>query len=912
MLVISFGFPLAEGHPFTTETNPSQASSALTGITQVSVTYSEAIEIDFSVLKVFDRNGEQIDYKDTSYFEGEQSLVVTTPQLEDGVYTVTSKVLSRIDGHLVDYAFVFAVGEVKIDPSLIEQQGTSENLFYPEAGARFPGIVGETIVLGGVISSLLIWRTLRRDLIEDKLSQLQKTFHNKFSSIIGIGLIAVFVSNILMLVMQTIRLETSAFEAIQTSFGTTWLIRMGITIGLLVIWFWIERKKQVSIKNQFPFLILSLALIGTSTMIGHGAASEQIPAMILDYVHNLLASLWIGGIIFFGFILLPSLSILNDKNKELLALSVLPRFSIMIIISLGILIISGPTLLWFLESNVGLLVESTYGSLILAKIAIASLMIVLGGYKQFGIQKKAEKSLKSGSIAIHKKLRRSLKVETVLGIALLGVVALLTNGSLPAGEVQQVQAQEIIYGFHIVEFSENAKFDVSINPFTSGLNTISVVVSNFEGSPLNDIADVKIKVSNPQRNIAPIEIPITSIQDENTLQIRYEGDLTFGFSGNWQVEIEAQRTESVNESVILDLTVKPKLTQLKTELIEYDFPEEGAPLYPIYDGENAIWISDPSKPRLWKYTLDSQEFSSFEFEGLTSIVLTQDLNGKIWFTDTPNNKIGFLIPETGEIQTISLPTESIPISLQSDFENNIWVSLFDKNMLLRYHQDSGIFDEFPVPTESGGPFALLRDSSGDIWFSESQSGKIGVIEPDSGKIREFTPESPIESPEAMYFDKEGTLWITAHTGSAIVKFNTVLETFERISVPNPESLPFGMTEDRFGNIWFAQHVIDKIGVYDPHNDNLIEIEVPTETSFVQFVTVDDNDNIWFVEQQGNKLGMIKITETPSLGVTQIQDQKMELKYVELVAPLISMGIIATSLFFVKSVRDKRRIDSLIQ
>jgi copper transport protein len=584
----------------------------------------------------------------------------------------------------------------------------------------------------------------------------------------------------------------------------------------------------------------------------------------------------------------------------------------MIIISLGILIISGPTLLWFLESNVGLLVESTYGSLILAKIAIASLMIVLGGYKQFGIQKKAEENLKSDSIIVHKKLRRSLKMETILGIALLGVVALLTNGSLPAGEVQQVQAQEITFGFQTLEFSENAKFDISINPFSSGQNTIGVIVSDFEGDPLNDIADVKIKVSNPQRNISPIEIPITSIQDENTFQIRYEGDITFGFSGNWQVEIEAQRTESVNEDVILDLTVKPKLTQLKTELIEYDFPEQAAPLYPIYDSKNTIWISDPFKPRLWKFTLDNQEFSSFEFDGLTSIVLTQDNDGNIWFTDTPNNKIGFLNPETEEIQTISLPTESIPISLQSDFDNNIWISLFDKNMLLRYHQESGIFDEYPIPTESGGPFALLRDSSGDIWFSESQAGKIGVINPESGKIREFVPEPPIESPEALYFDKEGTLWITAHTGPALVKFNTVLETFERISVPDPESLPFGMVEDRFGNIWFAQHAIDKIGVYDPHNENLIEIPVPTEISFVQFVTVDDKENIWFVEQQGNKLGMIKITETPSLGVTQIQDQKIELKYVELVAPLISMGIIATSLFFIKSVKDKRRIDSLIQ
>ncbi len=909
VLVLSIGFPLAYGHPFTSSTNPPQASSVPTGITQVSVTYSEAVEIDFSVLKVFDSNGEQIDNRDTKYLDDEESLVVTTPPLEDGVYTVTSKVLSKIDGHLVDYAFVFGVGEVVIDPELIQQQGASENLFYPEAGARFPGLVGQTIVLGCVISSLLIWNRQKSELISEKLSILQEKFHNKFSAITGIGLIAVFSSNILMLIMATLRLEASPLDVIQTSFGTTWVVRMGITIALLGIWFWIDRSNSISKINQIPLLILSLALIATTTMIGHSAASEQPAAIVLDYVHNLLSSVWIGGIIFFAFILLPTFSKLDDIKKELFALQAIPRFSIMIIISLGILIITGPTLLWFLESNVGLLVESTYGMLILAKIAIASGMIAMGGYKQFRIQKKAEENIKSNSISVYKKLKQSLKIETVLGIALLGVVALLTNGSLPAGEVQEAQAQEITFGLKTVEFSENAKFDLNIEPFSTGQNTISVSVSDFDSNQLADLAELKIKISNPQRNISPIIIPVTTIEDKST--ITYVGDATFGFSGKWQIEIEAQRTENVNEIVTLDLVIKPKLTQLRTDLTEIDFPVDAAPLYPVYDGDNTLWISDPSNPRLWKFTLDEQQFESFEFEGMTSITLTQDNEGMIWFTDTPNNKIGFLNPETEQIETISLPTESIPISLQADLDNNIWVSLFDKNMLLKYNQDSGIFDEYPIPTPEGGPFALLRDSSGNIWFTESSASKIGVINPESGKIREFMPASPIESPEALYFDSEGTLWITAHTGLSLVKFNTVLETFERISVPDPQSLPFGMIEDRYGNIWFAQHAIDKIGVYDPHNDNLIEIQVPTETSFVQFITKDNKENIWFVEQQGNKLGQIKISEVPSLGITDAQT-KAEIKYTELVSPLISMGIIATSLFFVKSVKDKRRIDSLIQ
>ena len=126
-----------------------------------------------------------------------------------------------------------------------------------------------------------------------------------------------------------------------------------------------------------------------------------------------------------------------------------------------------------------------------------------------------------------------------------------------------------------------------------------------------------------------------------------------------------------------------------------------------------------------------------------------------------------------------------------------------------------------------------------------------------------------------------------------------------------DALPFGMTFDRYGNIWFAQHTVDSIGVYDPDNKDLIEVEIPTETSFTQFTTSDGDNNVWFVGQQSNKIGMVKIIEIP-VNITQIQgSEDFQLKYTEIASPLIALGIIAVSLFYVKSIHDKRRLNSLI-
>ena len=147
------------------------------------------------------------------------------------------------------------------------------------------------------------------------LDKIGNFHHGKFMSITGIGLVLIFISNILMIAVQSIRLGVSPLDAIQTDFGVTWVMRMSITIILLGIWFGLSRSKSLSKKNQIPLLGAMLALIATSSLIGHGAASGHMPALVLDYIHNLVSGVWIGGIIYFVFILLPTFSQLKEIGR---------------------------------------------------------------------------------------------------------------------------------------------------------------------------------------------------------------------------------------------------------------------------------------------------------------------------------------------------------------------------------------------------------------------------------------------------------------------------------------------------------------------------------------------------------------------------------------------------------------------
>ena len=915
-LLLLIGFPLAYGHPFLLDSEPAQGQNAAVGTTQIVTHYSEAVEIDFSELKIFDSDGNQVDKRDTAYYNAESSLVITTQPLEDGVYTIASKVLSKVDGHLVHAAIIFGVGNVQIDASLLESQEQSETTFIPESIARFPGLVGQTVVLGGVIASIVIWST-GQTRFKEQIALIESSFKAKFSKVIGFGVIAVFASNFIMLAVQTWRLEASPFDVIETTFGSTWLTRMILTIILIGIWFWIERKNQISFKTQLPMLVFALALIATTTMMGHGASTEMAPPIILDYVHNLLSSIWIGGVIFLGFVILPSITKLDANVRDKITISLIPRFSGMIIISLGILIITGPMLLWFLDSNVSSLTESTYGKLIMLKIAIASAMIAFGGFYQIRFTQQAKKDLKS--TAIFKKLKKPLRFEAGLGIALLAVVALLVNSSLPAGEVQSVSAEQGISGYEASLFSENARFDVTVLPVGIGPNQINVIVLGLDDQPLADISNLKMKISNPLRSIAPIEAEVT--ENEITGQdvfTKYSAEPTFSFAGVWQIELEAQRTENANESVLFDVRIKPALENMKTDVIEYEIPaDDTAPLYPVYDGKN-IWISDAQKPRLWKFSIADEQFTPYTFSGLTTIFMDMDKEGKIWFTDTPNSKIGNFDPQTEEFEIIALPQftlvnqKSIPTSVAIDHDNDVWVAVMDQSILLEYDQETKKFDIYNTLTTDAGPTAIEIDSSNNVWFAESLVGNLGRIDGQTKQMTEFTPnEGPLAEPFALMIDKQENIWIAEHLGPSITKFNPILESFDKVNISNPESLPFGMVLDKYDNIWAAQHVIDSLIVHDPYNNRIAEVAIPTEGSFTQFVTADDNGDVWFVEQRGAKIGKVSISSVPGQTTILQESSTFEIKYVEIVAPLVSAGIIATALFYVKSVRDKRKIDEMI-
>jgi copper transport protein len=145
------------GHAFVIDSSPSPSQSLKTPPSKVQVSLSEPVDARYSKVSVVDANGKVVDKKDVHYVNGDHTLPsVSLPStIPDGVYTVSTKMLSEVDGHVTDNAFVFGVGKATI-PSNAGKTGSSSTqpssqLSVPDAIARFPSLVGQVIIVGGAL-----------------------------------------------------------------------------------------------------------------------------------------------------------------------------------------------------------------------------------------------------------------------------------------------------------------------------------------------------------------------------------------------------------------------------------------------------------------------------------------------------------------------------------------------------------------------------------------------------------------------------------------------------------------------------------------------------------------------------------------------------------------------------------------
>src|SRR5215204_6493600 len=451
-------------HPVVIDSSPKQFQSLEESPDKVIVFFSEAIVLQYSQISVIDSQGTRIDEGKAENYNGDPSTIATNinEDLPESTYTINTKVLSAVDGHVVDNSVVFSVGEEAIGSGLGElpTTATSKSIFeiisFDNSLSRVPGYVGQILIIGAPLMFLWIQKPLSQ--FDHIRIQMNNVFVGARKNLVKLIIIAdslVIFSVVIMAVLQAYSIGGNVIDVFSTEFGEILIIRLIISIILLIVtlFFYNKFKKSPSydifLNNKGLLLIISLglAILFTNSLISHAAALKDTLPIFLDYFHGIAASIWIGSLVFLAFIFIPRiLQIKENELKSRIISIIIPRFSILILPILGSIVLTGPTLLWSIENNLFTTFSSLYGKILILKLILAAIMILLGGYHEFVTSNKLRnilikrigdctELLSTASLSPSlRKFQILLRIESVVGFALLFVVSLMTNMVLPSGE----------------------------------------------------------------------------------------------------------------------------------------------------------------------------------------------------------------------------------------------------------------------------------------------------------------------------------------------------------------------------------------------------------------------------------------------------------------------------------------------
>ena len=308
-------------------------------------------------------------------------------------------------------------------------------------------------------------------------------------------------------------------SVLQTRFGRAflWQIGLAVVVGALAL--------MASRSLRLDFLpLVSLFLLPTISAAGHGRTSGPW-AFFFDVVHIAAASTWVGGLAFMILALL-----LSGPDRWPLASRAVPRFSILAVISVVTLIVAG-TLRGYQEVRAfhGLW-DTTYGQLLLAKIALVLPLLALGAYNnRFAVPRLK----KVASVVEQRRFLRAAGTELAIMAVIVGVTAVLVTEP-PAKASIQASSKYVTDTVPIGPLELNYIFE----PAKTGPNTIHLYFFKPSGPPAS-VDAAKLSATLPSQNLGPLRIPLTRIVPSHYTT----SSAVFPQPGDWQVTIEARRGE---------------------------------------------------------------------------------------------------------------------------------------------------------------------------------------------------------------------------------------------------------------------------------------------------------------------------------------------------------------------------------
>ncbi len=517
--------------------------------TRVAVRFTEPVEPSLSEIRVLDANGGRVDDGESIPDPGDPTgLSVGLGPLSDGTYTVAWRNVSTVDGHLVRGSFLFSIGE---PISGVPVEAPDEPLLQSPAEpfVRWALLLGAIAMVGGLVFDLLLMRPVllgRR--AASPLRRLGGALAARSHRVALLAAALLLAASCAQLLIQAATThEVSLLAALgrpaasmvaETAWGHLWAWRVGLTaafccvLGVAPI-----VSRRPGLEKAWRVLALGLAggVLWTLSLTSHGAATAGVrnAALLVDYLHLLAAAVWVGALLHFAPAIPAILRLPSPQQRRACLSSIVPRLSVIGVLSVGTLILTGLFSAWA-QVTVAPALITPYGLALAVKAAIVLPLLLLGAVNLMWIRPRLARSGESG-----RWLRRTVAGEAVLAVLVVAAVGVLTSLE-PARQVAAREGRGVEESLLFRDTAEGAAITLEIEPGRLGPNRLTVLLEDRLGRPIDNATGVSVRLTyldadlgEEWRQAASVGGGLYALEDAQ-----------LGIAGAWQAELVVRRPDA--------------------------------------------------------------------------------------------------------------------------------------------------------------------------------------------------------------------------------------------------------------------------------------------------------------------------------------------------------------------------------
>jgi copper transport protein len=550
----------ASAHATLEGTTPQRGARLERPPTGVTLRFDEPVEAAFGAVRVFNSHGHEVQSGQAYHPGGRGSAVAVRLRggLGDDGYTVTYRVISA-DSHPIAGGFVFVVGDGPA-PATAVGDLLDEERAGPVTGTAFGAVravqfASIALGLGALVFLLACWvpglRLVAGAGVEWRLAS--NAFARRLRALLLAAAAAGVLSAVAALVLQgAVAGGTSFWDAFSTSVvGDVLGTRFGVFWGLAALAWLLAGVLVLAGTSTVPVLrpasvgATGLALPGRARLTAlaiplaalaflpalGGHAGVQSPVAILlgaNVVHVVSMSAWLGGIAMLVLALRSATARLEPGDRTRLLAAVVARFSALAGVAIALLLATGVIQGVVEVRTVAHLFDTAFGRAVLAKAVLFAGIVALGWFNRRrllpALGRAARAGAGSGRAGVL--LRRTLRVELVLGIAALAVTGALAGYAPSIAENTGPYSTTADVG--------PARLEMTVDPARVGPNEIHLYLfDRGSGRPFRGAKEVTVHAELPEKGIAAIHLDPTRAGPGHYVV----SGAALSVAGDWMLEV---------------------------------------------------------------------------------------------------------------------------------------------------------------------------------------------------------------------------------------------------------------------------------------------------------------------------------------------------------------------------------------